>query len=920
MSRRPLGVLRRALPVVLLGVALVGARPAQAQDTYEVRGVVADSAGVVQERAMVVALALPDSVLTTFSTTDADGAFTLRRVPPGDYLLQVQLASFQTLRTPFTVVDADVELGTATVAALVYGLEPLVVSVDHVPFQNRRDTLVFNAAAFEVRPNATVEDLLRRLPGFEIDADGTIEVQGEVIQQVLVEGREFFGGDATIATRGLPADAVERVEVFDKESDMAEFTGIPDGNERKTLNLDLTEEAQTGYFGQVSGSLGASETAPTALSQAGDGVRYEEQFGLNRFSPSTQLALTGGLNNVSRARFSVGAVAGGGGRGDVGGGGGGGFTRSGTLGVNASRQFSDDDWIRSSYFFSDLSREQENTRLQQQLLGSSVSSTIRSAGTQVVDNSAHRFNLDGQRRFAPGTQLRVRGALNATSSTVVSTGDRATVGAGGSPLNTELSRSGTESDALSGNAAVTFMQRLGDGGRSLIFNMGANLSSPESTGDQASTIEVFGSNGSSITEILQTQRDDGRTFTNSQRLSITQPLGDGRTLELFGERRDQSEEQSREVFDVSSGTPIPVARLTSGLDQTYGYLAGGLRLNRNTENTRFVVSLQAQKSSLEGTIDGRAETIENDYTRFLPSADLRLQLGESHNVSLRWTTNTREPTMQELQPFADNSSPTNVYVGNPDLVPEYVHAVNADWRYFDAFSFLNVFTYARVSRTSDDIVTSRTIDDRGFQTAMPVNAGNTWSGSAGLNFGRPIRSLGVNVSVDLRSSLTRRPEFVNGDENLARIAGNAVSLQVQNREKDLFDLQVEATLDFNDVAYSLNDELDQSYMNPAVSARGTLYLGQDWTLAGDASWRSWDRDVFGDVPDVSLLNLSISRYVLDQRGSIELAAVDLLNESQVVNIASSPQAITESRTQALGRYLMLRFDWRLGNLGGRGRR
>jgi hypothetical protein len=916
-----------AIPAVLAIVAIPAT--ARAQDGYEVTGVVTDSAGVALERAMVVALALPDSTLTAFATTNGEGVFALRRLGAGDYLLQVQLASFTTLRTPFTVVDRDVDVGSSTLSVLVYGMDPLVVSVDHVPFRNLRDTLSFNAAAFETRPNATVEDLLRRLPGFEIDADGTIEVQGEVVEQVLVEGREFFGRDPTVATRGLPADAVERVEVFDKESDMAEFTGIPDGNELKTLNLLLTEDARQGYFGELRNGLGASETTPAGLSQANDGMRYDEQLGLNRFSSSSQLALIGSLNNVSRARFSIGGgpAAGGGGVGGARGGGGaggagasGGFVRSGILGLNGSYQFSDDDWLRGSYSLSDFARESETDRLQQQLLGSTVASTISSEGTGVTDSRAQRLDLNGQRQFSAGNQLRLRAGMSTSASTASNVSSRFTVDGDGNVVNTEASTTGTNSDALTGTADLTWMKRLDDSGRSLIVNLGANLSEPESTGDLASTIEVVRRDGPVTTDLLQRQNESGRVFSNTQRVALTQPLGSGRTLEVFGLRRDVREEERRAVFDVRSPNPVLVDALSSGLEQTYGYFRGGLRFNRNTATSRFVLGLEAQRSNLEGIIDGRSETIEGGNDRLLPSADLRLQLGESHNVSLRYVTSTREPSMDELQPFTDNSSPTNVYVGNPDLQPEYTHAVDADWRYFDAFSFLNVFTFARVSRTSDDIVSSRTVDDRGFQTVQPVNGGDSWSATGGINFGRPIRAIGASVSIDYRLNLTRRPEFVNGEENRSRILGNAVSFQLQNREKSRFDLVADAAFAFSDVAYSLNDELDQSYLNTTYSLRGTLYLGDAWSLGSDWRHQRYDPDVFGAAENLSLLDVSISRLIFDQKGSVELAAVDLLNESQVVSLSSSANAITETRTQALGRYLLIRFNYRLGNLGGRGRR
>ena len=208
------------------------------------RGSVADSAGATLQNAMVVALSREDSVLVKYALTNSGGNFVIENLPAGAYILQVTMIGYAALRSDFDVTDADLDLGPVTMSMEAIEVDSLVVSIEHVPFINRRDTLSYNVNAFPTPPNALVEDLLRRLPGVSVDPDGTITAQGEEVQNVLVEGKEFFGRDPRIATRNLPADAVERVDVYDKQSDMAEFTGIPDGEDERTIDLRLREEAQ----------------------------------------------------------------------------------------------------------------------------------------------------------------------------------------------------------------------------------------------------------------------------------------------------------------------------------------------------------------------------------------------------------------------------------------------------------------------------------------------------------------------------------------------------------------------------------------------------------------------------------------------------------------------------------------------------
>jgi len=258
-----------AVVLATLAFLALSALPLDGQDTRGVRGVVTDSTGTAVDGAMVVALALPDSTLTRYALTNGDGRFVLSSVPPGDYLLQITMTGYDMIRQPLAIADADVDAGTIRLAVSAYEMDELVVSIEHVPFISRRDTLAYNAAAFTTRPNATVEELLARLPGIEIDDDGTIRAQGEEVRNILVDGREFFGNDPTVATRNLPADAVERVEVYDRESDMAEFTGIADGEEERTINLALREDARSGYFGQMNWGVDSSRPRSSSPNPSG---------------------------------------------------------------------------------------------------------------------------------------------------------------------------------------------------------------------------------------------------------------------------------------------------------------------------------------------------------------------------------------------------------------------------------------------------------------------------------------------------------------------------------------------------------------------------------------------------------------------------------------------------------------------------
>ncbi|HIC52460.1 MAG TPA: TonB-dependent receptor [Gemmatimonadetes bacterium] len=923
-----------------------------AQETYDVRGVVADSAGAGIDGAMIVALALPDSLLTKYALSNGNGSFTLSRVPAGEYLLQITMVGHQTVRQPFSITAADIDAGTINLAVLVVEMEALVVSVDHVPFVNRRDTLDYNARAFVTRPNATVEELLARLPGIEVDADGTVRAQGEEVRNVLVDGKEFFGSDPTIATRNLPADAIERIQVYDKQSDMAEFTGIADGQEERTINLELREDARRGYFGQAVGGLGGGlEPVAVIEAQPNGRTRYNESLNINRFSPTTQLALLGNANNVNEAGFAWGdfvnfsggarGLGGGGNRGGGGRGGGGqggiqlgggrndGFTESMSLGLNANHDFSDDRWIRSSYFYTGLDNVQQQTTQQQQLMGSSAAALQNAVADQSTANTTHRVNVNTQYAFSDGHDLRLRGNLSVGSSSMTSLQSSETTTFEGRVQNTGVSSNLVDGNDLGGSASLTWRKRLAENGRSLVAAATTNIQEPELYGDLETTTGIANRNGDlMVQDLFQTQARTGRTLSLSQRLSLTQPVGVGGIFEVFGQRREVNEDQDNSVFDIGTGTPVFNDFLSSGFERTYSYLRGGFRFNKNTEDTRFVIGLQVQRSNLDGTILDRDEYIENGYTHVLPSADYRIQLDEAKTLNFRYTTSTREPSMTELQPFADNTNPIRTYIGNPNLTPEYSHSFNADYRFFDQFSFVNLFTYLRFSYTNDDIVQSRVIDEQALQTVMPVNIDHSWSTNGGVTYGRPIRSVGARINLNYSFNYTRGVEILNELENNSRVLRNTIEASIDNRDKEIFDVRAGARYSFNDIQNTLNQDLNQVYLDRTFYGNAMLHYGAGWTFSTTLNYRLYDESVFG-VGDrnVAMLQASISKLAMNNRVELELIGFDILDQNKGVAYTTGTSFIQERRTESLGQYIMLKVMYRLGSRrggaargGGSGRR
>jgi outer membrane receptor protein involved in Fe transport len=320
-----------------------------------------------------------------------------------------------------------------------------------------------------------------------------------------------------------------------------------------------------------------------------------------------------------------------------------------------------------------------------------------------------------------------------------------------------------------------------------------------------------------------------------------------------------------------------------------------------------------QSSDLQGTIIGRDEAIDNGFTNLLPSANLRYQFNQGSNLTVNYRTSTRDPSLNELQPFVDNTDPLRTYVGNPDLTPQYQHSLRTDFRRFDQFSFRNIYLYANVGYNRNQIVQSREVDAQGRQAVMPVNLGDGWNASIGGSYGTPIRSLGAQVDLEYGYSRSLGQELVNGVENESRTANHSIGLRLQNRDKEIFDLSVGARWGFTSVHYSINSALDQGYLNSTYYGEGTWFVTEAWSVNASGNYQVFDQELFGPRDNIFLLGASVGRRMFEDRGELRLHGVDLLNENNGISITSSSSSIRQRQAPTLGRRVMLQFSYQLGS-------
>ncbi|HMB92481.1 MAG TPA: TonB-dependent receptor, partial [Rhodothermales bacterium] len=418
-------------------------------------------------------------------------------------------------------------------------------------------------------------------------------------------------------------------------------------------------------------------------------------------------------------------------------------------------------------------------------------------------------------------------------------------------------------------------------------------------------------------EIAQLQAQQDHTFTHTERLSYTEPLDKRRLLQADIEHQSISEDQDKAFFDLVEEGSVRNDDLSSAFERTYTYNRAGLNYRYNEERLSYGVGVDVQRSVLDGAILDADATVSNSFTHFLPSASLNYDISNGKHLNLRYNANTREPSMRELQPFTDNSDPLNVYVGNPELRPEYQHNASLHFTLFDQFTFTNFFAFARATYATNSIVRARTIDEQFRQTLTSVNADGDWTLNGSLSFGTPLRRLKSKINISTQTTYNRGIEFINDEENATRILRSSWDVRLDNRNKDIVDASVGARHTFNVNRYSLNQDLNKSYINRSFYADLAYTPTDVWRFSTSLDYQLYAEDVFGSGQSVPLWSAEISRSLLDNQVQVQLVATDLLNKNLGVNYSNTNTYIQEEQINTLGRYVMLKLVYNLSGFGGR---
>jgi len=739
---------------------------------------------------------------------------------------------------------------------------------------------------------------------------------------VTVDGREFFGRDPKLATRNLPADAVEKVQVFDKKSDQSVFTGIEDGQREKTINLELKEEKRNGAFGNIMGGVGTED-------------RFQAKASINKFGKGKQLSFLGMGNNINEQGFSIDDFMNftGGSQQMMGGGGGrvtlqiGGDNQSGVPvnmggrqngimtsyagGVNFNRDLSKKTQLTSSYFYNRLDQNIAKQTHRINYLPNDSSYYYDENSLQLNTNDNHRVSLTLDHKIDSANSIKSTNSfnysdseLNATTKSQTTTEDNA--------LQNESSRVNYNAQTAANlNSSLLFRHRFAKKGRTFSTTLTLGLSQTLSNGNQHSNNEYY-TDAPTKQEILQsnTQSTDNQSYGTT--VSYIEPLGGRKYLEANYSLRTNRNQVDREVYDEKNGQQIINTLLTNKYNSIYVYNRPGFNFRLNRQKYNFSVGASWQNTRLQGDMISKNQTIDRTFENILPVARFNYDFSNFKHLRLDYETAMQEPSIQQLQPVVDNSDPLNIYVGNPALKPSYQHSASTNFTTFDPAKFVSFFAFLTGTYTLNPIINSQAITQDLVRITQPVNVADNLNLNGNVNFGFPIKKLKSRFNVGPTGTYVKGLNLLN--DQLSHTWQQTVggSARYNFTYKEILTLDVSANLSHQETKYEFNKENNQVYFNKTYSAETNINFLKNYQFNSSFDYLIYNSQTTDYHQVIPLWNLAVSRFILkNNTGEVKFSVNNVLDKSLSVTQSASTNYLQQQVTNNLGRYFMISFTYAL---------
>jgi len=887
--------------------------------------------------ANVVAIRLSDSTRTG-NATDFDGNFEFTVPGEGNYTLEVTEIGHKTLLRNFNIPSGGLNLGTLQIEESAKNLDIVKIEDKAVQGIQLGDTTQFNSSAFKTNPDANAEDLITKMPGVTLQ-DGKVQAQGEDVKQILIDGKPYFGSDVNAALKSLPADVIDKVQVFDQQSEQSRFSGFDDGTTTKTINIVTKADMRDGIFGKVSAGYGYPE-------------KYAANGNFNYFNGDRRVTVLVQSNNINQQNFSTddllgvtaGSSGGGGGRRGGGGPGGGGGrpggggndagsflvnTRNGISTTHAAGLNYSDNWgkkikVTGSYFFN-WSNTKANQDLRRNYLvaGDSAQTYFENSNSE-SRNINHRVNFRMEYAIDSFNILtitpRVTIQQNSGNSIFSGTGER-----GGSLLNTTSSDFISDLSALNFGNEINYRHRFKKAGRTLTLNV--NMGYTSNSGNSALKSQNNYFIGTTPSDTLNQESElFGRGYNVGTRIVYSEPLAKGHILQFNYNNSYQNNLSNKQTFNYD-GTMMEYSRIDSLLSNNilsnYHTESGGLGYRYSNQKAQFNVNVAYQWSELNNKNRfPNNNSFTKTFQNVLPMAMFRYNFTKQKNMRIRYSARTSVPSVDKFQAVVNNSNPLLLTTGNPDLKQDYSHNLFLQYsasntKKSHVFFFMvggsatqNYIGNNTIIATSDTTVNGNIFLPSGAQLSAPVNLNGYYSARSFMTYGLPLAFMKCNLNINLGANYTRTPGMINNQVNYSNSPSGSVGITISSNISKKIDFTVASNSSMTFVKNSLRRNLNSNYFNQNTRAKVYWDIWKGIVVTSELTHQLYTGLSDGFNQNYFLWNVGLAKkFLKNDAAEIKFTAFDVLNQNNSITRNITDVYTEDVETAVLNRYFMLTFTY-----------
>jgi hypothetical protein len=893
-------------------------------NAINITGTVTDDTGEPLIEATLKLLSAGDSTYVKGVTSNSNGRFSFSGIKSGKYIVQCSYLGYNNSYTNVTAENSNIKLNPIVMKESSIMLKETVVTAVKAAIVAKEDTLEYNADSYKTQPNAVIEDLLKKLPGVEVGSDGSITAQGKSVSKILVDGKEFFADDPKIASKNLPVDMVEKLQVIDRKSDQARLTGVDDGEEETVINLTVKKGMNNGWFGTINAGYGTND-------------RYTGDLMINRFWDGNQFTILGNFNNTNSMGFT-----------DQGSrfsrfGGSNGITTTQSLGMNFNVGKKDESFrVGGNVFYSHTDRNSITKSERQYLFTDSTS--YQSSNSRSRDKG-HNVRGDFRVQWKPDSfntiEFRPRFTINFNNSTsedssITRAGDIAR-----SLVTRSLNNSHSSGKSYEMSGELWYNHSFKNHpGRS--FSISGNKSFSDQREDIYSySYNLFKLFNDSID--LYDQYTDSRTWSNTvgARLTWTEPIGNsknGRYLQFSYNMSYRWNNSDKLVYDHPVDYTIPTDPVIDYLQEVFNETLSnsfrndffnqriqvGYRQVRKTYNLDAGITFVPSMSKSIDLINSARDIPERWVWNYSPYMRFRYKMGRNRNLNINYMGRTSEPSMSQLQPVADMSNPLRIVIGNPDLDPSFSHNVRINFNDFNMNSQRSVMASLNMSVTQNSIVSKTTYNsETGGQTTTYENVNGNWNANLFSMYSQPIGKKGFQINANLMASYNQNIGFTSTDQvNTVRNRSNnlnlAPSLSLAFRTSDI-DLEIRPNFSWQQTRYTAQKNNNRNVKSYGGMFNGTWYTSLGIVLNTDLSYSDTKGYSAGYDQSQWMWNASISyQFLTGKTATIALKAYDLLQQKKNIQRSVTAMTISDTEYNSLTRYFMITFSYRFNTFGKNG--